>query len=107
MTAPVVSISVYNSARRVISRWNTRQCRSVQSIMGATQNRCDNILMLFRFIISSGIADFLGRQKFRADYWGVFLSFQGRKSITCGRSMIPRLLQYSIAVPNELMQYRG
>ena len=26
--------------------------------MGATQNRCDNILMLFRFIISSGIADF-------------------------------------------------
>jgi hypothetical protein len=37
--APVVSISVYRSARRVISRWKTRQCRSVQSIMGATEKR--------------------------------------------------------------------
>jgi hypothetical protein len=34
MTAPVVSISVYSRARRLRSRWNTRQCRSVQSIMG-------------------------------------------------------------------------
>jgi hypothetical protein len=37
--APVVSISVYSRARRVIRRWNTRQCRSVQSIMGAMAKR--------------------------------------------------------------------
>ena len=31
MTAPVVSISVYSSERRVNRRWKTRQCRSVQA----------------------------------------------------------------------------
>jgi len=37
--APVVNISVYSRLRRVIRRWNTRQCRSVQSIIGATEKR--------------------------------------------------------------------
>jgi hypothetical protein len=36
--APAGTISLYNSVRRVNSLWNTRQCRSVQSIMGATEN---------------------------------------------------------------------
>ena len=40
ITASAVTISVYSRAWRVISRWNTRQCRSVQSIMGATENLC-------------------------------------------------------------------
>src|SRR6202521_286895 len=34
-----VSISVRSSARRVSSRWKNRQCRSVHSIMGATEKR--------------------------------------------------------------------
>jgi hypothetical protein len=33
---PVVTISVYSQVWRVIWRWKTRQWRSVQSIMGAT-----------------------------------------------------------------------
>ena len=39
-TASAVTISVYSRARRVSSRWKNRQCRSVQSIMGAMQNLC-------------------------------------------------------------------
>jgi hypothetical protein len=34
-----VIISVYNRARREIRRRKNRQCRSVQSIIGATQKR--------------------------------------------------------------------
>jgi hypothetical protein len=48
----------------------------------------------------------LGRLKFKADYWGIFLSFQALKSIACLSLMTPHL-RYSIAVPNELMQYRA
>jgi hypothetical protein len=75
--------------------------------MGAMQNRCANMLMLFRFTVSSGIADFLGRHKFKADYWGIFLSFQLLKPMACSFSMMPGLVQYSIAVPDELVQYRA
>jgi hypothetical protein len=38
-SAPVVTISVYRSVRRVSRRWKYRQCRSVQSIIGATDMR--------------------------------------------------------------------
>ena len=37
-------------ARRVISRWKTRQCRSVQSIIGATANLLSNILFSLNFV---------------------------------------------------------
>ena len=39
-TASAVTISVYSRACPDNSRWKNRQCRSVQSIMGATQNLC-------------------------------------------------------------------
>src|SRR6202047_1677796 len=48
MMAPDVSISVYSRPRRVIRRWKTRQCRSVQSIIGATEN---NQLLDFSFFL--------------------------------------------------------
>src|SRR5437899_5995083 len=51
--APVVSISVYSRVRRVIRRWNTRQCRSVQSIMGATEKRWSKLFISLIFYASS------------------------------------------------------
>jgi hypothetical protein len=39
-TAPVVTISVYSRTRRETWRRKNRQCRSVQSIIGATERRC-------------------------------------------------------------------
>jgi hypothetical protein len=39
ISAPVVTISVYSRALRVSRRWKKRQCRSVQSSIGATQKR--------------------------------------------------------------------
>src|SRR6266700_1141359 len=41
MSAPVVIISVYRRARGLTTRRKYRQWRSVQSIIGATHNRCD------------------------------------------------------------------
>jgi hypothetical protein len=63
--------------------------------------------MLFRFIVSSGIADFWADTKFKADYCGIFLSFQVLESIACCPSMMPRLARYSIAVPEDRVQYRA
>lgn len=50
--APVVNISVYSRLFRVIRRWNIRQCRSVQSIIGATENSQPVDFILFLFICS-------------------------------------------------------
>src|ERR1700761_8441176 len=51
--APDVSISVYRRPRRVIRRWKTRQCRSVQSIMGATEKRRSKSFIALVFYDSS------------------------------------------------------
>jgi hypothetical protein len=48
----------------------------------------------------------LGRQSFKAGYWGIFLSFQVLKSTPLFLDD-GALLRYSIAVPNELMPYRA
>src|ERR1700730_6948707 len=65
MMAPVVSISVQSRARRVNRRWKTRQCRSVQSIMGAMLNRRSN--MLFSFISAVKVCPLLGPTNDRGD----------------------------------------
>jgi hypothetical protein len=69
------------------------------------QNRYANILILFRFTVSSGGADFWADTKFKADYWGIFLSFQVLKPIAFSTFMMPCLAWYSAAVPNGLVQY--
>lgn len=48
MMAPVVIISVYSFARRLSSRWKYRHSLSVQSIIGATENRhCSDFVETF------------------------------------------------------------
>src|SRR5271170_984287 len=46
---PVVIISVYSRQRRLTRRRKYRQCRSVQSIMGATHNRYDKSFIRLSF----------------------------------------------------------
>ena len=48
----VVIISVYNRARREIWRRKNRSCRSVQSIIGAIENRCGECDAIMRQDIS-------------------------------------------------------
>src|ERR1700686_3722645 len=43
--------SRYESARRLVRRWEKRQCRSVQPIMGTMQNR-PNLLLPINFLTS-------------------------------------------------------
>jgi hypothetical protein len=68
--------------------------------MGATQNRYDNILMLFRFLVSFGIADFSADTNSKLTIGAFFFHFKFLKPIACSSfdEMTPHLLQYSIAV---------
>jgi hypothetical protein len=51
MIAPVVTISVYSTEFGLSRRRKNRQCRSVQSIIGATANKlCCNFIWLCNYI---------------------------------------------------------
>jgi hypothetical protein len=75
--------------------------------MGAMQNRRDNMLMLFRFIISSGLADFWAdrNSKLTIGAFSFHFKFLSRSPVLPQRA--PSFRRYSIAAPNELMQYRA
>src|SRR5262249_56525512 len=70
--------------------------RSVQSIIGATQNRCDNILMLFRFFISSGVADFFADRSFKLTVEAFSFHFK------CFFGRLLSLLEYSTLLGTAL-----
>jgi len=83
------------------------RARSVQSIMGAMQNRCDNILMLFRFSFSVGSCCFWADRDFNLTFEAFSFHFK------CLFGRLPSALEhgtpsrYCVAVPDELPQYRA
>jgi hypothetical protein len=81
--------------------------QSVQSIMGATENRCANMLTLFRIIILSGIADFWADRNFNPTVETFSFHFKYLSGSPDRFRTLRRLAWYGIAVLDELVQYRS
>ena len=78
---------------------------SVQSIIGATLNRHHNILILFHFIISSGIADFWANRNLKPTFQRFSFPFQATKQVISCLSTSSRVAPYCAAVLEYLVQY--
>jgi hypothetical protein len=74
--------------------------------MGAMQNRCDNILILFRFIVLFGIAGFWADGNSKLTVEAFSFRFKCLIGSSARLSTMLRIVRYGVAVPDELVQYR-
>jgi hypothetical protein len=71
------------------------------------ENRSANILILFRFIVTFGIADFRADRNFHLTVEAFSFHFKCSNGSPDCLSTLPRDARYGVAVLDELVQYRS